>query len=135
VSTDNRGAIDYFSSMAGELQIALQVVRDQRKVIDEQDAQIAALKAKLGALEGAIVEKFGAHGVLICQYSDPNRPDAERRKAAQAAIAYEKPRVGGLQEHAVYHLFDHLETARLAKRQAKVLPQIVDVTPSSDPAA
>jgi hypothetical protein len=58
--------------MAGELQIALQVVRDQRKVIDEQDAEIAALKAKLGALEGAIVEKFGAHGVLICQYSDPN---------------------------------------------------------------
>jgi hypothetical protein len=73
VSADNRAAIDYFSSMAGELQIALQVVRDQRKVIDEQDAEIAALKAKLGTLEGAIVKKFGAHGVLICQYSDPNR--------------------------------------------------------------
>ena len=120
--------------MAGELQIALQVVRDQRKVIDEQDAQIAALKAKLGALESAIVEKFGAHGVLIIQYSDPNRDDAERRKAAQAAIPYEKPRVGGLQEHAVYRLFDHLEAASLAKRQAKALPQVIDVTPS-DPAA
>jgi hypothetical protein len=44
---------------------------------------IAALKAKLGALESAIVEKFGAHGVLIIQYSDLNRSNSERRKAAQ----------------------------------------------------
>lgn len=117
--------------MAGELQIALQVIRDQRKVIDEQDAEIAALKVKLSALEGAIIEKFGAHGVLICQYSDPTKPDAERRKAATAAISYERPRITTPQESHVI-LFDALEAARLARLAKR---QVVDLTPSSDPAA
>ena len=121
--------------MAGELQIAMQVVRDQRAVIDQLEAEASALKERLVALESAIVEKFGAHGVLICQYSDPTRPDAERRKAAQAAIAYEKPRIGVPQEHQHFHLFAHLEARRLA-RKAKP-SRLIDVTPSesSDPAA
>jgi hypothetical protein len=118
--------------MAGELQIAMQVVKDQRAAINALEAELAALKEKLVALEGAVVEKFGAHGVLICQYSDPTRPDPERRKAAQAAIAYERPRVSAPQTHEVVHLFDVLERRRLEHQT----PPLVEVTASdSDPAA
>jgi hypothetical protein len=69
---------------------------------------------------------------LICQYSDPNRPDAERRKAAQAAIAYEKPRVGGAAETQVFNLYALLEEKRLTRPR----PQLVELKPSDpDPAA
>jgi len=111
----------------------MQVVKDQRKAIDTLEAEIAALKEKLVALEGAVVEKFGAHGVLICQYSDPTRSADERRKAAQAAIAYERPRVGGGPDTQVFNLFAVLEERRL---NAKRTPPLVEVKPSgSDPAA
>jgi hypothetical protein len=141
VSADKSPAVDYLSVMPPipdpNLALAMKVIADQRKVIDGLEADAGKLREKLASLEAAIVKEYGAHGVLICQYSDPSLPDAERRKAAQAAIAYEKARVSLPQEHQHFILFDKLEAARLARRQAKALPPVVDVTPSpsSDPAA
>ena len=112
--------------MSPELRMAMKVVADQRAAIDKLEAELEALKK-------AVVEEYGAHGVLIIAYSNPNSPERDRVKAATAAIPYEKAKVERPQEHQHLHLFAHLETARLAKRQ-----QVIDVTPdhaTPDPAA
>lgn len=104
------------------------MLADQRAVIDMRDAEIAKLKDRIQALEAAVVEKFGAHGVLVCQYSDPRLSAEDRRKADTAAIAFEKAKVSAPQEHAHFHLFGHLEAARLAKRQANA--KTIEAQPS-----
>lgn len=106
------------------------VVREQMKHIDE-------LRAKYDSLAKAVLEEFGAHGSLIITYSDPTKPDSIRVKAAAAALPFEKAKIGTPQQHEHFHLFAHLETARLKKKQAltlKVLDGKAD-PPNSPPAA
>jgi cell division protein FtsB len=111
-----------------QLTRAVEIVRQQTEAITHLRAENAQLKAHVADLEKAIVDQFGAHGVLICQYNDPKLSPDDRRKAATAAIAFEKAKVSAPQEHAHFHLFSHLESARLAKRQAK--RKMIDVTPT-----
>jgi len=106
------------------------VVREQMKHIDE-------LRAKYDGLVKAVLEEFGAHGSLIITYSDPTKPDSIRVKAAAAAIPYEKAKVNPPHQHEHFHLFAHLETARLKKKQALALKVLESETdpPNSPPAA
>jgi hypothetical protein len=113
-----------------QLSRAVEIVRQQTDMIRNLQAEVGQQKAHIADLEGAVVEKFGAHGVLVCQYSDPRLSHEDRRKAATAAIAFEKAKIAAPQEHAHYHLFAHLEAARLKKRdQTKALPKIIDAEP------
>lgn len=85
------------------------------KAIDE-------LRAKYDGLVKAVLDEFGAHGSLIVTYSDPTKPDSIRVKAAAAAIPYEKAKIGPPpQQHEHFHLFAHLEAARLKKKQAPLM--------------
>jgi hypothetical protein len=91
------------------------VVREQMRHIDE-------LRAKYDGLMKAVLEEFGAHGSLMIVYSDPTKPESLRVKAAAAAIPYEKAKVGSPpQEHQHFHLFAHLERARLEKSKARII--------------
>jgi hypothetical protein len=82
---------------------------------------IDELRSKYDALVKAVLEEFGAHGSLIITYSDPTKPDSIRVKAAAAALPFEKAKIGTPQQHEHFHLFAHLETARLKKKQALTL--------------
>ena len=122
-----------------DLDLAMKVLADQRAVIDMRDAtiakldtQIAQLKVQVADLEKALCEQFGAHGVLVTQYCNPKLSDTARRQAAAAAIGYEKAKLTAPQQHShVFALYQHLETARLAKRQAvkAIPPAVIDVEP------
>jgi len=113
-----------------QLARAVEIVRQQTEMIRNLQAEVGEQKAHIEALEAAVVEKFNALGLLVCQYTNPKLSAEDRRKAAQAAIAYERARVAVPQEHAHYHLFAHLEAARLKKReQAKALPKVIDAEP------
>jgi len=109
-----------------QLARAVEIVRQQTVRISELEAEVSGHKAHIADLEKALVKEFGAHGLLICQYSDPKLSDVARRQAAAAAIAYEKAKLTAPLEHNHSFLFARLENARLAKRQAKALPPVID---------
>ena len=113
--------------MAGELQGVVQVVKDQRKIIDALDAEVVALKERIASLEDAVIEKFGAHGLLVTQYSDPQLSSGERRQAAQAAIAYERSKApiitASVTGSSVISLWE------------RVKPKAIDITPSGPDSA
>jgi hypothetical protein len=127
--------------MESDLDLAMKVVADQRAVIDMRDAkiskldaQIAQLKVQVADLEKALCEQFGAHGVLVTQYCNPKLSDTARRQAAAAAIGYEKAKLTAPQQHShVFALYQHLETARLAKRQAvkAIPPAVIEPEPAA----
>jgi hypothetical protein len=117
-----------------DLDLAMKVLADQRAVIDMRDAtiakldnQIAQLKVQVADLEKAICEQFGAHGVLVTQYCNPKLSDVARRQAAAAAIGYEKAKLVGPQQHShTFALYQHMEAARMARRQVvKAIPAAV----------
>jgi hypothetical protein len=115
-----------------QLARAVEVVRQQMTEITRLRAEVAEQKEHIIELEKALVEQFGAHGILICQYTNPKLSAQDRRKASLGAIPYEKARLTAPQEHShAFHLFAHLEAARLAKRQGKV----IDAKPIDPPAA
>jgi hypothetical protein len=106
------------------------VVREQMKHIDE-------LRAKYDGLVKAVFEQLGgAHASLVVVYSDPTKDAGLRVKAAAAALPYEKARITPLQQHEHFHLFAHLESARLKKKQAtalKVLEGKIDLPTAANP--
>ena len=93
------------------------VIRLQMKEIDE-------VRAKYTALVEAVQDKFGAHGALVIIYTDPTKPDSLRVKAAAAALPYEKAKPPSAQQHEHFHLFTHLETARLRKKNLQVIDAV-----------
>ena|SRR6516165_5339439 len=102
-----------------DLQLAMKVLEDQRAIVNQRDTKIAMLNTQIDDLKQALIKSFGSHGYLIGVYTDPKLPADERRRAAQACLPYERARVGGLpQQHQHFHLFAHLEAARLKKREA-----------------
>jgi hypothetical protein len=91
------------------------VVREQMKHIDE-------LRAKYDGLVKAVYEQLGgAHASLVVVYSDPTKDPNLRVKAATAALPYEKARISSPQQYEHFHLFAHLESARLKKKQITAL--------------
>jgi hypothetical protein len=97
-------------------------------VIHLQMDEIDKLRAHVAALEKAIDKEIGgAHAELIRQYSNPALSDGARRAAAVAAIPFEKARPTALQQHEHnFVLFNYLERDRMAKRQAKALPKMIN---------
>jgi hypothetical protein len=116
-----------------DLQTALEVIRSQRAAIEILETREAQHLEHIAALEKGLVDKFGAHGLLITQYSNPNFDPDMRRKAAIGAEAYEKPDKANGPRTANFYLYGHLEAARLAKRQKAVEAKTIDVTPVTTP--
>jgi hypothetical protein len=133
--------LQYIADMESDLDRALKILVDQRAVIDMRDAtiakldsQIAQLKVQVVDLEKALCEQFGAHGVLITQYCNPKLSDTARRQAAAAAIGYEKAKLAAPQQHShTFALYQHMEAARMARRQVVKAIPVIDVEP--EPAA
>jgi hypothetical protein len=96
------------------------------EIVRQQMARISELEAQVADLEKALCEQFGAHGVLVTQYCNPKLSDTARRQAAAAAIGYEKAKLTVPQQHNHSFLFAHLESARLARRQAKAVPKVIN---------
>jgi hypothetical protein len=106
------------------------VVIEQTKALKERDAELDKRDEQIAKLQKALREQFGAHGELICQYTDPNLTVEQRHRAAHSAAPYEKPKLGGaqFQQTNVTMLFDRLEARRLTKG-----PPVIEHRP--DPAA
>jgi hypothetical protein len=135
--------LQYIAGMESDLDRAMKILVDQRAVIDMRDAtiakldsQVAQFKVQVADLEKALCEQFGAHGVLITQYCNPKLSDTARRQATAAAIGYEKAKLTAPQQHShTFALYQHMEAARMARRQVvkAIPPAVIDVEP--EPAA
>jgi hypothetical protein len=100
-------------------------------VVREQMKHIAALQAKYDALVDAMTKEYGAHAALIAIYSDPNKPDSVRTRAAASALPFEKPKLSAPPQQPVFSLYDYLE----AKRQKKPELKVIEGKPEDDPPA
>jgi hypothetical protein len=107
-------------------------------VVREQMAEIDRLRAEVSNLVGWIMDDRDALATLQAIYTDREASEANRIKAAAAAIGFERPKVAGTTNVLMIDFRERVRQARLKAPyvETKVIePLTIEHEPRGDPAA